>query len=437
MSGLAAAGFLSDKFDCLLVERESELGGYCRTIYKDGFTWDYSGHFFHFRHKGIADYIHSRMDLTRLLTINRISRVYFRNQYIDFPFQFNIQQLPLDDFIHCLSDMYAANGNAQQHFSSFREMIHGRYGRSLGELFLIPYNEKLYSLPADRLDADAMGRFFPHINFSELLARIRCTVDGAVAGSSTYNAKFCYHRDGARAYVRALCSYVPDRIINVSTTCEAIDAERKLANISGEQVSYDRLVISAPLPSILRLAGQPAPAGLLTANKVLVFNLGFDRPSLRSDHWVYYPENEWVFFRIGHYDNILGDNRMSLYVEIAMSQQDEVVFDHFLPIVIRDLERAGVINGHKLVSWVAIVLDPAYAHVTKQGQKFAEFLMREANGSGNLSNWSLWSLDLLFDRRQYSRSLPLSSRVGMSAGPHERCRLIIAFKLIRAIRRTF
>ena len=54
VSGLAAAGFLADEFDCRLLEKEDEIGGYCRTLYQDGFTWDYSGHFFHFRTRGCA-----------------------------------------------------------------------------------------------------------------------------------------------------------------------------------------------------------------------------------------------------------------------------------------------------------------------------------------------------------------------------------------------
>ena len=74
--------------------------------------------------------------------------------------------------------------------------------------------------------------------------------------------------------VNALASDVPDRIIRLSAPCEAIDPKRKQAIISGEVVPDDRLIVSAPLPIALRLAGQPAPDGLLTANKVLVSSWG-------------------------------------------------------------------------------------------------------------------------------------------------------------------
>jgi protoporphyrinogen oxidase len=393
ISGLAAAGFLSPRFDCLLAEREAELGGYCRTVYRDGFTWDYSGHFFHFRHKWIADYVHSRMDTAGLMAIHRRSRIYLRNEYIEYPFQFNIHQLPLRDFLHCLTEMYAASQASGRKFSSFQDMVYGRYGRTLSDLFLIPYNEKLYSVPAAKLDADCMGRFFPHTDFGALLGRINAAIDGG-----NYNATFSYHRSGARAYVDALAAYVPSDVIRLSANCEAIDTGKKQAMISGERVSYDRLVISAPLPAILRLVGSPAPEGLLTANKVLVFNLGFDRPSSRPDHWVYYPEPEWVFFRVGHYDNILGQNRMSLYVEVALAQGEQADVDGILPVVLADLQRAGVIDGHRLVSHNTVLLDPAYVHVSMESERFVQQACTQLRSEGifpigRYGNWTYCSIE--------------------------------------------
>ena len=398
VSGLAAAGFLANRFDCLVVEREVEVGGYCRTIYKDGFTWDYSGHFFHFQRQWLADYVHSRMDISRLLTIDRKSRIYFRGKYIDFPFQFNIHQLPLSDFVRCLTDMYATTQQGPRTYSSFRDMVYGRFGRSLSDLFFIPYNEKLYSVRADQLDPDAMGRFFPHTDFPGLLNKMRGAIEGANAGQETYNAHFLYPKDGARAYMDALASYVPYGVIQLSAECLSIDARRKRANIAGEELAYDRLIISAPLPSILRLAGLDTGQNVLTANKVMVFNLGFDRPSLQADHWVYYPEPDWMFFRIGHYDNILGEDRMSLYVEIAMPAEKNPDVESTLSEVISELKRAGVVDRHKLVSWTFVTLDPAYVHITRRGKKFSEqsrrlLIAHDIHPIGRYGRWTYCSME--------------------------------------------
>ena len=52
-------------------------------------------------------------------------------------------------------------------------------------------------------------------------------------------------------------------------------------------------------------------------NKVLVFNLGFDRKGPSGVHWIYYPDRERSFYRVGFYDNIFDSDRMSLYVELG------------------------------------------------------------------------------------------------------------------------
>jgi argininosuccinate lyase len=49
VTGLAFAQHLEQE-DKLVCEALEDVGGYCRTIRQDGFVWDYSGHFFHFRH---------------------------------------------------------------------------------------------------------------------------------------------------------------------------------------------------------------------------------------------------------------------------------------------------------------------------------------------------------------------------------------------------
>ena len=56
VSGLAFANFI-DSDNYLIIEKEDSPGGYCKTIIQDGFTWDYSGHFFHFRDSKIEEFL--------------------------------------------------------------------------------------------------------------------------------------------------------------------------------------------------------------------------------------------------------------------------------------------------------------------------------------------------------------------------------------------
>lgn len=43
ISGLTYANYCGDNY--IIVEKQDEVGGYCRTIKKGDFVWDYAGYF--------------------------------------------------------------------------------------------------------------------------------------------------------------------------------------------------------------------------------------------------------------------------------------------------------------------------------------------------------------------------------------------------------
>src|SRR6187399_2703309 len=105
VTGLATAAFLRGQ-DYLVLEADSEPGGYCKTVVKDGFVWDYSGHFFHFKHPEIEKWLRDRMPGQDVRTVERVAKIRFKGRDIDFPFQTHIHQLPIDDFLECLVALF-------------------------------------------------------------------------------------------------------------------------------------------------------------------------------------------------------------------------------------------------------------------------------------------------------------------------------------------
>src|SRR5690349_9030274 len=87
-------------------EAEAEAGGYCRTVEQDGFVWDYSGHFFHFRHADVEAWLRARMPDADVRTVEKRALIRYRGLDVDFPFQKNIHQLEREDFIDCLVSLY-------------------------------------------------------------------------------------------------------------------------------------------------------------------------------------------------------------------------------------------------------------------------------------------------------------------------------------------
>ena len=81
ITGLSAASFLEKDYDYLVLESSNELGGYCKTTKRNGFVWDYSGHFFHFRNSEIKQYMMSEMNCEKV-EIQKITDIdYTINNY--------------------------------------------------------------------------------------------------------------------------------------------------------------------------------------------------------------------------------------------------------------------------------------------------------------------------------------------------------------------
>jgi protoporphyrinogen oxidase len=389
ISGLAFAGKVGGD-GLLLCEAEDELGGYCRTVKRDGFIWDYSGHFFHFRNPEVERHLVERMEGSEILRIARKSSIRIGDAYVDFPFQKNIHQLPREKFLACLLDLYFREPSEER---NFHDMLVSRFGRSICDMFLVPYNEKLYATDLRTLDRDAMGRFFPHADFDEIMRHMREPRD------TGYNQTFTYSRGGAVEYVSALASDVPSECISLGERVVSVDLVSRTARTTRREIQFEHLVSSCPFDRLLELASIPFDRDVYRANEVEVFNLGFDRKGPEGVHWIYYPDRSVSFYRVGFYDNIFGDARMSLYVEIGRARgatpSDEAAT---LALVLRDLERVGVIDGHRLVASHHVVLDPAYVHVTKAAsedvrQKRSWLAERGVHSIGRYGAWTYCSIE--------------------------------------------
>jgi protoporphyrinogen oxidase len=369
ITGLATAAALSARGidDYVVLEASSEIGGWCKTVRKDGFVWDYSGHFFHFKHPEIEQWLRERMPGQRIRVVDKKSFISYRGKFVDFPFQKNIHQLPQDEFIDCLYDLYFARSSdvkrgAPPPETDFEKMLYARFGKSICEKFLVPYNEKLYACDLSTLDKDAMGRFFPHADLTDVVRNMKRP------DNASYNATFTYPEGGAIEYVKALAGAVRAGGISLDEGLVAVDVGSKVARTTRREIRFERLVSSVPFDRFAAICALDHDPSTWRYSKVLVFNLGFDRKGKKDVHWVYYPAKDTVFYRVGFYDNIFETDRMSLYVEIGFPKDAHIDVDATRTRVLADLEREGLVTAasQRLVAEHSVVLDPAYVHITRR-----------------------------------------------------------------------
>ena len=199
VTGLAFAQALRTD-DYLVCEASDDVGGYCRTVRRDGFVWDYSGHFFHFRHPEIEAWLRRGSGAQR---VRRVAEVRHRS------WQGPPHRLPLPEEhpparrrgLHRVPAGRLRGRGRPPSRRDFREMLYARFGR--GHLREVPdpvQREALRDRPG-ALDMDAMGRFFPARRRRRLLARTSAAPNNA-------DLQLHVHLSGGRRHrVRdALCS---------------------------------------------------------------------------------------------------------------------------------------------------------------------------------------------------------------------------------------
>lgn len=390
VSGLGFANWWRERHpdaSVLVLEADRDIGGYCKTVEREGFVWDYSGHFFHFKHPEIEAWLRAKMPGEDIRTVQRAAKIRYAGRDIDFPFQSHIHQLPLDEFLECLTELYFRPQGTPR---SFGEMLDMRLGKGITEKFLRPYNEKLYATSLETLDVDAMGRFFPHADIADIIGNMRPGVR-----AHGYNATFTYPAGGAIRYIHALAR---DLEISAGEPVTAIDLGAHTVTTPKRTIRYDHLISSAPLPKLARLTRSEFDSDVFTSNKVLVFNLGFDRKGRDDVHWMYFPDRARSFYRVGWYDNIIQSPRMSLYVEIGAKTRDKLDVDALRERVLADLRDEHIITDHQLVAQHSVVLDPAYAHITRasviETARLREmFAKRDVHSVGRYGAWTYCSIE--------------------------------------------
>ncbi len=386
ITGLTLANQIEE--DYLIIEKESQVGGYCRTIKKGDFIWDFAGHFYHFKEKYLMDRFVNCIGEKNLIRQQKNTKILYKDKKINYPFQSNIHELDKEEFIDCLHDLYYKE--EKEEYDNFLDMLYGKFGKSIVEKFLKPYNEKLYACNLKTLDKNAMGRFFPYANIKEIIGNMKKNED------TSYNNQFMYPKQGAQSFIDSLYSNLKKEKIKLDEKIEKIyEREKYVITNKGVKIKYEYLINTSPLNNFLDLFKCSHYRDLgksLSYNKVLVFNLGFKNKSRHKEHWMYIPDPNINFYRIGFYDNILLSEKLSMYVEIGFNKDEEINIEEQLKTTLKNLNKLGITEENELEDYNYIIMNPAYVHINNEHIKKIEnvFEKFEKNNIYSIGRYGAW-----------------------------------------------
>ena len=305
LTGLSTAYHLEKKgfSDFSIFEKESAIGGLCRSVEQDGFTFDYTGHLLHTSDTYFRKLIEELVGIENLHTITRRSFIYSHDTFTPYPFQINLQGLPTQVIAECIEGFIKRKKSKKQ--KTFVQWVQSNFGDGFGKHFFYPYQQKIFAYDLHKITASWTGRFVPQTSLEQI-------IDGIIGNSQSvgYNANFLYPKQGGIfSWVHKFAKQVKKP---VQTDCKVIkiDTKQKLVYFAnGHCQSYDYLVSTMPLDCLLGLLQETSNSFLkqakdkLLCNSVINFNLGINRENLSDKHWIYFPEDKFPFYRLGFYHN--------------------------------------------------------------------------------------------------------------------------------------
>lgn len=350
LTGLSAAYHLGKSgYECSVYEKEKQAGGLCRTNQESGYYFDFAGHWFHCR----TDYVKSLLDTLmpgELGKVNRNTAIYMLNRYLQHPFQTNLKGLPDEKIIECLVDFSKAYYSYidQEQFDNFEDWILKTLGDGIAKYFMIPYNQKLWNVDLKTMTCEWMGRFLPRVD-------IRDVFYGAINNekSEGYNASFIYPQQGG---IQSLINAFEKKVGNIffQSTLEQVDVQKKELYFSnGEVANYDILISTVPLVELISIISNKSTRLVEDKNKlkytsIYNLNLGVKGTVIPEKHWIYYPEADIPFFRMGSYSNAMASmappKNSSLYIEVAYSTDRKIDQKAVQDQCIRQLINLGIIE---------------------------------------------------------------------------------------------
>ena len=366
LTGLSTAYHLEQAgfFDYTLFEKEPEAGGLCRSISHEGFTFDYTGHLLHINDEYFKQFIESVVGFEHFNVIHRKSFIYSQNVYTHYPYQVNLNGLPADTIAACIEG-FVQRKKIKHQPASFRQWVLSNFGKGLAEHFFFPYQEKIFSFPVDKLSASWTGRFVPHTTLGQM-------INGALQPPSEqqigYNAQFFYPKQGGIYFwVKKIHEKLTNPVQLNHTVTRINLREKEILFQNGRVEKFKHLVSTLPLDIFLKLTDNAhfkQTANKLLCNTVVNFNLGIKRDQLSDKHWIYYPERQYPFYRIGFAHNfsdaMAPAGHAALYGEFSHINKPIHEVEVLLKESLVATKKLLRIDDHEVVTQKVITIPHAY-----------------------------------------------------------------------------
>lgn len=438
-TGIGAALRLQERgADWHLIEAEDHFGGLSASFRDDqGFTWDLGGHV-QFSHYDTFDrYMQLALGRDGWISHQRESWVWIRRRFIPYPFQNNLHRLDPEDRWACvegLLEAYQKSLNRDQKMpapANFEEWMLATFGRGITEIFMHPYNFKVWAWPPHTMDYGWIGERVSVPALGGVLKSICMNRDEVSWGP---NKLFQFPKHGGTGAIwNALGRMLdPDRVTMGDAAAQISAGDRSLRTKNGTQYEYRHLISTMPLNHLIRCAPGVVDAKLaddLIWSATHVVGVGMSRAPpkhLKTKCWMYFPENNSPYYRVTVFSNYSPNNcarpgeQWSLMAETSESPAKPVDQAGLVDETLLALEEDGLLpNRAAIVSVVSRRIPMAYPTPFIGRDRLVDPLLRafEQKNIWSRGRFGSWKYEVANQDHSFAQGYECAERLLNGGGP--------------------
>lgn len=399
LSGLSLAHLIPNS---QVLEKSSRLGGLMQSVTENGFTFDLSGgHILFSKNKEVMDFMLSILG-DNVCQRTRNTKISYNESLIKYPFENGLSDLTKEENFECVSDFIKAR-QIDYPKRDFAEYLISTYGRSISEKYLIPYNQKIWKYPLNKMSAHWCEERMPQPSIDAVLkASLGIKSEGYL-----HQLNFYYPRvGGIESFITAL-SKDKNIICNREITFIEKKDNHNMWSVGTDEYLYlfDDIVSTMPLPTLISCLNN-VPAKVKSAvfnlkyNSLITLMIGVDYP-LESYSWIYYPDKKHLYHRVNFVsnfsDHVAPDGKGAMIFEITCHKNDKVYSLSDSEIIETVLDQADIVPSKVVYSrvhrtqYAYIIYDNQYH---KNISIIRSFLKeRGIKTLGRFAEWEYYNMD--------------------------------------------
>lgn len=361
------------EIDFEILEKNQECGGLMRTLRHDGFDFDYCGsHVIFSKNTEVLDFMLDLLGQNKVRN-RRNTKILYKGRLVKYPFENGLSDLPKEENFECLycfiQNMIRKERGELGKPNNLKEWFSYTFGEAIAEKYLMPYNEKIWKYPPERMSLDWVERIPSPPMEDVIKSSLGISTEGYIHQLHFYYPKV----GGIQALTKSLENKIGDSVVTNFEVAKISGTNGKWIISDGNQERlYEKIISTIPIQSLVKATDAPKKikeaANDLKYNSLITVMMGLRRKLNKNLSWLYIPDRKILTHRVSFPSNysqhVAPAGMSSVMAEITCKiedalwrKKDEEIANH----VINDLHHLKIIDKQDV--YFALTKRAEYAYV--------------------------------------------------------------------------